>query len=151
MRGQRQGALGGLERHRRLHAGGTGKGNFGRSRLDLDDALVARRGERLALLAGPQRRLGGDFCVILRHLGLGDPFVEAGDQGVELGFFRRLLLRRLARRGKLDLALGKLRLLLLKQLVDTATLGGEPVGLALLGIALLSDAGLQLDQAVELL
>ena len=87
----------------------------------------------------------------MRDLGLGDPLVEAGDQGVELGLFRRLLLRRLARRGKLDLALGKLRLLFLEQLIDTATLGGEPVGLALLGIALLADSGLQLDQAVELL
>ena len=59
--------------------------------------------------------------------------------------------RRLARRGKLGLALGKLRLLLLEQLVDAAALGGKPVGLALLGIALLANAGLQFDQAVELL
>ena len=67
-------------------------------RLDLDDFLVTWGGERLLLLAGPQRLLGGHFSVVLRDLGLGDPLVEPGDQRVELGLLRSLLLGGLAGR-----------------------------------------------------
>lgn len=119
--------------------------------LDLDNGLIAGSGERLLLLAGPERLLGRDFRVVLGNLGLGDLLVQPRDQVVQLRHGRCLLLRRLPRGGKLDLALGKLRLLLLEQLIDAALLRGETVGRPFFGVALLANAVLQRDQTVKLL
>ena len=105
----------------------------------------------MALLPGPERLLGGHFRIILGDLGLGDLLVEPRDQLVQLGDRGSLLLGRLARGGKLGLALRELRLLLLQQLIDAVLLGGEPVGLLFLGVTLLANAGLERDQAGELL
>ena len=76
-------ALGRLERHGGLHPVGAGEGDLGRFRLDLDHALIGRRGESLVLLALAQRALGGDLGVVLGDLDLGDLGVELVDQLVQ--------------------------------------------------------------------
>src|SRR5262249_5316166 len=147
---QPQGAFRRLEWHRRLEAVGAGEGDFGRLGLDLDYALIGRRGEGLLLLPRAKRLLCRDLGIVLGDLDLGDLGIEAIDKLAQVGTGLCLVGNGLFDRRKLCLALGHGAALLFQEVIEPGLLGGEPIPLALLRVALLPDAILERHHSLKL-